>query len=202
VKINKVIIATKNKGKIKEFENFFNRYKIEVKSLLDINEAIDIEETGTTFEENALIKARFLSDLLQETVLADDSGLEVDALDNEPGIYSARYSGIHGDDRANNEKLLKNLQSVPMKERTARFVCALAVVSPNQVEKVVRGTCEGLIIDELRGLEGFGYDPLFYIPSLDKTFGELTKEQKQGISHRGNALMKLERLLFSGDVNE
>lgn len=186
-----VYIASKNKGKIKEFTHFFEKYHTEVKSLLDINEAIEIEETGTTFEENALIKARFLSNLLNKPVLADDSGLEVDVLNNEPGVYSARYAGIHGDDDANNQKLLAKLSGYSLNERTARFVCALALVKPNGEEIVALGICKGLIINELRGQEGFGYDPLFYIPKLNKTFGELSNAEKEAISHRGNALRVL-----------
>ncbi|MDF2700513.1 MAG: non-canonical purine pyrophosphatase [Haloplasmataceae bacterium] len=186
-----VFIASKNKGKIKEFQHFFERYNTEVKSLVDIDEDIEIEETGSTFEENALIKARYLAKLLNKPALADDSGLEVDVINNEPGVFSARYAGSHGDDLANNKKLLAKVKEFPVKERKARFVCALALVNPEGEEIVVRGTSDGLIIDEMRGVNGFGYDPLFYIPKLNKTMGELTKTEKEAISHRGNALRLL-----------
>lgn len=193
-----IYIATKNKGKIKEFEQFFNQYDIVVKSLLDIDQMIDIEETGKTFEENALIKAHTVCDLIKIPVLADDSGLEVDILNNEPGIYSARYAGVHGNDLQNNLKLLENLKGVPYEDKTAHFVCALALIYPSGKEIVVRGTCEGYIIEKMRGDNGFGYDPLFFIPSLNKTYAELTKLEKMHISHRGNALKKLEKV-FKND---
>lgn len=190
-----VYIATKNSGKINEFKTFFNKYNIKVKSLLDFEENFEIEETGSTFSENALIKARYLSHKTNEVILADDSGLEVDILNNEPGIYSARYAGSHGDSLANNLKLLAKLKDVPLENRTARFVCAIAIVHPDGKEKVVRGECNGLINLEMRGSRDFGYDPLFYIPALNKTFGELTNDEKELISHRGDALRKLDVII-------
>ncbi len=188
-------IATKNKGKVKDFEPFFKKLNMDIKSLLDIKEDIHIEETGNTFEENALIKARIVCDKIKKPVLADDSGLEVDVLNKAPGIYSARYAGTQGDDLKNNLKLLDDLKGIPYEKRTARFVCVLALVYPTGKEIVVRGTCEGLIIDEMRGSNGFGYDPLFYIPHLNKTYAELKKYEKMAISHRGDALRKLEKEL-------
>lgn len=190
-----VYIATRNSGKINEFKTFFNKYNIKVKSLLDFEENFEIEETGSTFSENALIKARYLSHKTNEVVLADDSGLEVDILNNEPGIYSARYAGSHGDSLANNLKLLAKLKDVPLENRTARFVCAIAIVHPDGKEKVVRGECNGLINLEMSGSRDFGYDPLFYIPALNKTFGELTNDEKELISHRGDALRKLDVII-------
>ena len=195
-----VIIASKNKGKIKEFQQFFSKYEITVKSLLDLNEDIEINETGKTFEENALIKARAISMAYQCPALGDDSGLEVEALNNAPGIYSARYAGVHGDDRLNNEKLLSELKDVPLHKRQARFVCSLALVVPNAQEWVVRGECEGFITHEAKGKHGFGYDPVFYIPSYKQTMAELSPEQKECISHRGDALRKLGQYL--GAYNE
>jgi XTP/dITP diphosphohydrolase len=188
-----VLIATKNKGKVNEFATFFKRFGYEVQSLLDL-EDIDIDETGNSFEENALIKARTLAERTQSDVLADDSGLEVYYLNNEPGIYSARYSGLEKNDQANNEKLLKNLEGV--EERGAQFVCALAYVTKDLKEFVVRGTCEGQIGYEPKGENGFGYDPLFILPDLNKTFAELTPLEKEAISHRGIALKQLEVVLF------
>lgn len=197
-----VYIATKNIGKIKEFSNFFEKYQIKVKSLLDIDDNIEINETGKTFEENAFIKANTLMNKIKLPVIADDSGLEVDALNNEPGIYSARYSGVHGNDLANNQKLLTKLKDVPNELRSARFVCALALVKPNNEQIVVRGVCEGYIINQMRGNNGFGYDPLFYLPYLYKTMSELTKSEKEKISHRGNALRKLAKYLEHEVNNE
>lgn len=196
--MKQVIIATKNEGKVNEFRNFFSPYGISVLSLRDVDASIEIEETGTTFEENALIKARFLAQRLKQDVLADDSGLEVMALNNEPGVYSARYSGEEKNDQANNQKLLANLKGIT--DRQARFVCALAYVTADQEETVVRGTCEGVILESERGTNGFGYDPLFYLPSYNKTFAELTKDEKQKVSHRGSALKQLKSVMF-GDLN-
>lgn len=190
-----IIIATNNKGKVREFEQFFAKYDIKVKSLADIRKKIRIEETGSTFRENALIKARTVCKALKKPVLADDSGLEVAILNNQPGVYSARYAGENSNDYLNNQKLLYMLRGVPFKLRKARFVCALALVYPKGKEIVVGGTCEGYILEEMRGKNGFGYDPLFYVPALNKTFAELTEEEKMKISHRGRALEELEKVL-------
>ena len=191
-----VLIATKNKGKIKEFERFFSKFGYQVQSLLDYDKTMEIEETGTTFEENALIKARTLAKLTKQDVISDDSGLEVSILDGEPGIYSARYSGIDHDDEANNSKLMKKLENTPIEKRGAQFVCALAFVTKDLKETVVRGTCQGVIAFRKQGNNGFGYDPLFYIPRLDKTLAQLTPSEKEAISHRGDALKQLEKVLF------
>lgn len=198
--MKEVIVATKNKGKIREFENFFSQFGIQVRSLLDLPESLEIEETGTTFEENALMKARTIAERFNVDCIADDSGLEVDYLNGAPGVYSARYAGNH-DDEANNDKLLQELTGVPIEERTARFVCAIAYVTSDLKEFVVRGTVEGYIGFERRGNHGFGYDPLFYVPSLGRTFAELSVDEKREISHRGNALKKL-KLLLKGDSDE
>lgn len=186
-----VYIATKNPGKVAEFQNFFQDFI--VKSLLDLDFEFEIEETGQSFEENALIKANALAKKIGADVLADDSGLEVDALNGRPGIYSARYSGQG--DLGNNLKLLAELETVPDHKRTARFVCALAYVTKDLKSIVVRGECEGLIGKTMQGKNGFGYDPLFIVPSLNKTFAELSKEEKAQISHRANALKKLHEVL-------
>lgn len=192
-----IYVATKNKGKMVEFRTFFERFNIEVKSLLDIGDKISIEETGKTFVENALIKARTLSKILNKPALADDSGLEVEYLNNEPGIYSARYSGINSNDLNNNIKLLKKLRDVPFEKRNARFVCALALVRPSGKETVVVGECIGYILEKMEGSEGFGYDPIFYLPQIKKSFAQLTREEKNIYSHRGNALRKLEKVLVN-----
>nr|WP_295972796.1 XTP/dITP diphosphatase [uncultured Bacillus sp.] len=191
----KVIIATKNTGKAREFVKMFAPYHMEVKTLLDFPEIADIDETGTTFEENAILKAETVSRLLGEMVIADDSGIMVDALDGRPGIFSARYAGEAKDDEANNEKLLEELKSIKKEARTARYYCALALASPDKGTITVNGTCEGVILFERKGSNGFGYDPLFYLPEFKKTMAELSPEEKNQISHRAKALSKLEDLL-------
>ena len=189
--MKQIIIATKNKGKAKDFEALFYPHGYQVLTLHDVAEHMDVEETGTTFEENALLKARALAEYLQAIVIADDSGLEIDALDGRPGVYSARYAGEEKSDEANMQKVLEELQGVPESERTARFVCAIAVASPSIEPFTVRGTCEGIIATERRGTNGFGYDPIFFVPSEGKMMAELSPEEKGAISHRGNALKQL-----------
>jgi len=186
-----IFIATKNKGKISEFETFFKQKGFTVKSLLDLIDDIDVVEDGQTFEENAIKKAETIGKLIGKPVLSDDSGLEVDALEGRPGIYSARYAGLDKSDEANNAKLLTELVNVEEQDRTARFVCALAIYFPSGQTQTVRGTCEGIIAREPQGDHGFGYDPLFYLPELEKSMAQLEKSEKNKISHRANALMEL-----------
>lgn len=190
--MKQVVIATKNRGKVKDFETLFHPLGYEVVTMFDVAPNMEIEETGTTFEENAILKAEALSEALGKIVIADDSGLAVDALNGEPGVYSARYAGDHDDD-ANIVKLLANLEGVT--DRTARFVCVMAVAAPNQATYTVRGECVGEITTAKQGENGFGYDPIFYVPHLHKTMAQLTAEQKGEISHRGNALRKLQTML-------
>lgn len=192
-----VIIATQNKGKAKEFERMFEPLGFEVKTLLDYPEIGDIEETGTTFEENAIIKAEAVAKETGQVVISDDSGLIIDALDGAPGIYSARYAGVEKNDQANMDKVLDELKDVPDEERTARFYCALAVAFPEGETITVNGTCEGSILRERRGNHGFGYDPIFFVKELGKAMAELEPEQKSKISHRAKALQNLEGLLKS-----
>jgi len=187
-----VIIATKNKGKAKEFESLFQSRGIQVKTLLDFEDATDVEETGTTFEENAILKAEAIAKELGRFVLADDSGLVVDDLDGRPGVYSARYAGSDKNDQANIEKVLDELKQLPEAKRTARFYCALALASPNQETITVSGTVEGLITEHPSGTNGFGYDPVFYVKDKGKTMAELEPAEKNGISHRARALQALE----------
>ncbi|MEK3995797.1 XTP/dITP diphosphatase [Psychrobacillus sp. FSL K6-2365] len=189
--MKQIIIATKNIGKAKDFEALFNPLGYEVKTLHDVAEEMDIEETGSSFEENAILKATSLANHLQTMVIADDSGLEIDALGGRPGIFSARYAGEEKNDDDNIDKVLKELEGIKESEKTARFVCAIAVASPNKEPFTVRGTCEGVIGTERKGTNGFGYDPIFYVPSEQKMMAELTAEQKGAISHRGNAIKKL-----------
>lgn len=193
--MKEIIIATKNAGKAKEFEHIFKPYNVRVKSLLDFEEMDDIVEDGKTFEANALIKARAIANQFNQMVLADDSGLEVDALDGRPGVYSARYASEGRNDEDNILKVLHELEGVPTDERGARFVCALAIVTPQGDEVVVRGTCEGRILTECLGTEGFGYDPIFYLPHLSKTMAQLPKSEKNVLSHRADAFVKLQPYL-------
>lgn len=190
----KVVIATKNKGKAKDFEVLFQPLGYDVVTMFDVAPEMEIEETGTTFEENAVLKAETLANALQMLVIADDSGLEIDALNGEPGVYSARYAGDH-DDAANIKKVLENMKDVPDEERTARFCCALAIASPDKPTQTVFGTCEGMILREEIGTNGFGYDPIFYVPALKRAMAELTPAEKGAISHRGNAIRQLGEMI-------
>lgn len=192
--MKQVVIATKNKGKAKDFEALFNPLGIEVVTMFDVAPNMEIDETGTTFEENAILKAETLANTLNTLVIADDSGLMVDALNGEPGVYSARYAGDH-DDEANIVKLLHNLEGVAETDRTARFACALAIAGPEVATQTVFGTCEGVILQEKRGTNGFGYDPVFFVPSLNRAMAELAPSEKAAISHRGNAIRKLAEIL-------
>lgn len=195
------ILASRNPKKIKELNAILSASipDIRILSLDDIGFEGDIEENGTTFEENALIKARTAMAACgnRYPAIADDSGLSVDALNGEPGVYSARYAGDHGNDAANNELLLKNLEAIPDEKRTAQFVSVIACVFPDGREISVSGEAKGVILREYRGEGGFGYDPLFlYIPESadeprDKTFSEMTAEEKNVISHRGRAIRRL-----------
>lgn len=190
-----IIIATKNEGKAKEFKQLFNKYGYGIKTLLDFPEHKDIPETGQTFAENAFQKASAISKELNTIVLADDSGLEVEALNGKPGIYSARFSGEHGNDKKNNNKLLSELEGLPLEERKANFHCSLVIVSPDKEPLYVEGEVYGQILEEERGSHGFGYDPLFYIAELDQTMGELPSDKKNEISHRARAIEKLKEHL-------
>ena len=188
--MDKILIATKNAGKAREFARLFAPKQIEVMTLLDLEDVPPIEENGQTFTENALIKAQTISNYLHIPVLADDSGLVVDALDGEPGIYSARYAGDH-DDAANNRKLLNKLEDVAPADRTAHFHCSIVVVQEGKEPLIAMGDAYGQILTAPRGRDGFGYDPLFYYPAKDKTFAEMTASEKNTVSHRGLALQKL-----------
>lgn len=195
--MKEVIIATKNPGKAKEFEDIFARRGLAVKTLLDHPEIPEVEETGTTFEENATLKAETISKALNKMVIGDDSGLMVDALEGRPGIYSARYAGEPKNDQNNTNKLLTELAGVPEEKRTARFYCALAVGIPGRETFTVSGTVDGRILEEQRGSNGFGYDPVFYVPEKGKAMAELSSDEKNKISHRANALKKLDDVLDS-----
>ena len=193
--MNKIIFATGNKDKMKEIRMILSDLDVEILSMKEAGISVDIEENGTTFEENALIKARAICKLAGEMVLADDSGLEIDYLNKEPGIYSARYMGEDTSYHIKNKSLIDRLEGVPDEKRTARFVCAIAAVFPDGKELVVRGTVEGIIGYEEKGENGFGYDPIFYLPERGCTTAELPPEEKNSISHRGNALRLMKDLL-------
>jgi XTP/dITP diphosphohydrolase len=195
--MKEIVIATKNKGKAKEFEKLFSAHGFQVKTLLDYPEIEEVEETGTTFEENAVLKAEAVSKQLNRAVIGDDSGLIVDALEGRPGIYSARYAGAEKSDEANLVKVLNELNHIPDEKRTARFYCALAVAIPGQSTYTVCGTCEGEILKEKRGTNGFGYDPIFYVYEKKRAMAELSSEEKNSISHRAKALEKLGQAMGS-----
>lgn len=193
--MNDIIIASKNKGKIKEFNELFKKYKIQVRSLIDLSDIEDIEETGSTFEENASLKAEGIAGIVNKPVLADDSGLVIDALDGRPGVYSARYAGEPTDDMANMNKVLKEMRDIPKAERTARFISVLALKIPGKETIYQTGTCEGTITFSPSGENGFGYDPIFIPNGYTITMAEMDSAEKNKISHRSNALKKLEKWL-------
>ena len=184
-----IILASNNKDKVKEVKEILKGYN--VISLKDAGIDLDVEENGTTFEENALIKARTVCKLTGQLTMADDSGLEIDYLNKEPGVYSARYMGHDTSYDIKNAKILEMLEGVPEEKRTARFVCSIAVAFPDRDTVVVRDTIEGIIGYESAGENGFGYDPIFYVPELKKTTAQLSMEEKNKISHRGKALVKM-----------
>lgn len=191
--MKKIIIATKNKGKVKEFKTFFAPHEIEVVSLLDLDEEVpDIEETGESFVENAALKAEEISSRFQQPVLADDSGLIIDGLEGRPGIYSARYAGEPTNDQANIDKVLKEMKEIPIEDRSARFVCVLAIARPGEETIFVTGYCEGQIKTEQDGENGFGYDPIFVPEGYTETMAELEPAEKNQISHRKQAMKQLE----------
>ena len=193
--MRKIVVGTRNSGKVREIQTALADLPFAVVGLPE-TDIPDVEETGTTFQENAILKARHYCQFTGEYCLADDSGLEVDALDGEPGVYSARYAGLDATDAANNEKLLTVLKEVPPSGRTARFRSVLVLAGPDGSLLLVDGVCEGVILDEARGTGGFGYDPLFYMPSQGKTLAEMTIEEKNRISHRGNALNAFKHLVL------
>jgi non-canonical purine NTP pyrophosphatase, rdgB/HAM1 family len=187
--VKELILASNNAHKVEEIKSILEDYNI--LTLKDINYTEEIVEDGSTFEENALIKARTISKYSGKTAISDDSGLSVDLLDGRPGVYSARYSKEQTDEK-NIEKVLLELNGQKSK---AKFVSVIALVKPDGTELTFRGECHGEIIFEKRGTNGFGYDPIFYVPSLDKTFAELSAEQKNSISHRKQSLEKFSQYL-------
>lgn len=186
--MNKMIFATGNEKKMKEIRMILGDLDYEILSMKEAGITADIVEDGKTFEENAVIKATAISRLTNCLVLADDSGLEVDYMDKMPGIMSARWMGEETSYEIKNQKIIENLEGVPEQQRTARFVCAIAAAFPDGRVVTKRGTIEGIIGYEARGENGFGYDPIFFLPEYGKTTAELSPEEKNKISHRGRAL--------------
>ena len=188
--ITELVLASGNKGKLAEFQRLLDGLDVQIHSMKDYPEIGEIVEDGSTFAENALIKARAVCKATGKPAMADDSGLAVDALNGAPGIYSARFAGEQRSDADNNAKVLQLMETVADADRTARFFCVIAIVLPDGREYTVEGTCEGINLHALRGEGGFGYAPLFYVESMNKTFAELTMEEKNRISHRGHANRK------------
>lgn len=193
--MTELLIATRNKKKLAEIRELLSDLDLRITSLDDYPDMPDIEEDGKTFADNALKKAATIALYTKKLVMGEDSGLEVKALGNAPGIYSARYSGPGATDQKNNSKLMRALKEVPLKKRQARYRCYVALVDAKQIIGVVNGSCAGMIDVKQKGKNGFGYDPLFLIPKYQKTFGELSPEIKAKISHRSKALKKFRALI-------
>lgn len=191
----KIIFATGNSEKMKEINVILSGLDMEIMSMKEAGINADIVEDGSTFEENAVIKARAVAACTDEIVLADDSGLEIDCLNKEPGVYSARYAGEDTPYSIKNQMLLNSLKGVEREQRTARFVCVIAAVLPDGREFCTRGTIEGYIGQEAAGENGFGYDPIFYVPEYHCSTAQLTMDQKNRLSHRGKALRAMEEKL-------
>lgn len=193
--MERIIFATGNEGKMKEVRMILRDLEVPVVSMKEAGVSAEIDENGKSFEENAVIKARAIMEQTGETVLADDSGLEIDYLDGAPGIYSARYMGEDTSYDIKNNAILEQLANVPDEKRTARFVCVIACAMPDGTILTSRGTMEGIIAHEIRGENGFGYDPVFYLPDCCCTSAELSPDQKNDLSHRGKALRVMRELL-------
>ena len=200
--VKNIVFATGNAGKIREIQAILADMGLEVVSMKEAGVSVDIEENGSTYEENALIKSRAVADCLAKmgqredaVVMADDSGLEIDCLNGEPGVFSARYMGEDTSYHIKNANLIGRLEGVEDARRTARFVCAIAAVFPDGRELTSRGVIEGRIGYEEKGSNGFGYDPIFYVPAFGRTTAELSEEEKNRVSHRGNALQEMKRQL-------
>jgi len=190
-----IVLATRNRNKLREFRAMLDDLQVHVRSCDDFPDCPDAVEDGNSFAENALKKARLVASYTGLLAIADDSGLEVDTLGGKPGIYSARYGGVQGDDRGNIEKLLHELDGVPRERRGAQFRCVIAIVAPGGREQIVEGVCRGVIIEQPRGTGGFGYDPVFLdVPSC-LTFAEMDEGHKNSISHRSRAVQELKKAL-------
>ena len=194
--MKEIILASTNKGKIKEIQAMLDDLSIRVISMKEaLGKDIEIEETGTTFKENAYLKAKTIMDIINKPVLADDSGLEIDALNKQPGIYSARFLGHHTSYDIKNQYIIDKMHDIKGEQRSARFICAIALTIPNEDPILIEETFEGYINEKIEGTNGFGYDPIFYFPLLNKTSASMTMEEKNRYSHRAKALKKLYKIL-------
>ncbi len=189
--MNKILIATGNKGKFREFKRLFSNTGIEITSLADFPKIDKIEETGKDFIENAMLKAKYVAKAFQVVTLGEDSGLVVPALNGRPGIYSARYAGEGASDKDNIKKLIEEISNLPEEKRDAYYKAVIVVYRPDDKWISAEGTCHGKIITSPRGSEGFGYDPIFYLPELNKTMAEISPKEKDRYSHRGEAVRKI-----------
>lgn len=192
-----LLLATTNEHKLDEFRTIFRNLPFTLLSLRDVQLDMDVEETGTTFAENAILKARAYAQVSQMLTLSDDSGIEIDALGGAPGVYSARFAGRETSYEERFRLIFERLRDVSPSERTARFRCAIALAEPSGYMRVVEGTIEGVIAENARGENGFGYDPIFLVPELGKTTAEMSPAEKNQISHRGRAAEAARRLLES-----
>ena len=193
--MKKIIFATTNKNKVREVKMMMDDFNVELLTMKEAGIDADIVEDGTTFEENAVIKAKTIMEMTGEIAIADDSGLEVDYLDGAPGIYSARFLGEDTSYDIKNNYIIEKLKEAKGKERSARFVCAMAVAFPDGEIATCKGTIEGVIAYEQKGKNGFGYDPIVYVPEYEMTTGEMAPELKNSISHRGKALSRMKEIL-------
>jgi len=194
---SKLLLATTNQGKIREIKRLLEGLNLKIESLADYPDLGTCPETGQSFEENSRAKSWFYGQNCSGLVLAEDSGLEVDCLGGQPGIYSARFAGPGATDEENIKKLLRCLKGVPLEKRKAQFVCVVSLASKGKILKTFRGRVRGIILEEPRGENGFGYDPVFYYPPAMKTFAQLKTSEKNKVSHRARALRKLKKFLFS-----
>jgi XTP/dITP diphosphohydrolase len=195
--MERIILATRSKGKIAEFSELLAPYNIEILTSYDLGEPFDIVEDEDTFRGNARLKATIYMEATNMAALADDSGLVVEALDGDPGVHSARFAFDGASDEENNQYLLEKLKDVPYEKRTAKFISAIALVFPNNSVQIVEGHCDGVILSEPRGDNGFGYDPLFFVPEAGKTYAEMSPHEKNIYSHRAKAMQKLARIMPS-----
>lgn len=193
--MKRIIFATTNKDKVREVKMMLEGFDVELCTMKEAGVDVDIVEDGTTFEENAIIKAKTIMEITGEIALADDSGLEVDYMDGAPGIYSARFLGEDTSYDVKNNYIIDKLKDAKGSERSARFVCAMAAAFPNGDIETCRGTIEGVIAYEQKGTNGFGYDPIVYVPEYEMTTGEMAPELKNSISHRGKALEQMKEVL-------
>ncbi len=193
----RLLLATNNKAKVREYRILLEGIPYEMVTPAELGTTLDVDESGKTFEENASLKAKAYASISDLIALADDSGLEVDALGGEPGVLSARYAGEGASDRERIEYLLSKLVDVPWEQRGARFRCVIAIAAPNADVTLCQGECPGFIALEPRGVGGFGYDPVFYLPELGKTMAQLSVEQKNEVSHRGKAARAARSILIN-----